>query len=289
MADLERKSFPLGWMPDADALNGPDGCLLRMDNLTLDEVGVLSLRPGSFKINDTTLLDVNGSQDVHSLFAVTLNNDFFLYAGVGRSVFRGNPATPNGARMEQVFDGTGDISFGSHMGQVFMAQGTTRYKDDTITPRPWGISMTGGVPAATGVIGPDTKTFASWALGETLHSVEEDDGNGVDYAEDQDGVADQAISVFTNRITGRAIVTRKMNTDIDFNTLTAGREGEDRDVISFWLYMANEFSIRRITLVIDVNGGTFDKDTYSRFWNVTDGVVTDPDVSANPPGPDPLI
>jgi len=47
MANLERTSFVGGWQPDQDAVGAPPNVCLRMDNLTLDQLGTLSLRQGS--------------------------------------------------------------------------------------------------------------------------------------------------------------------------------------------------------------------------------------------------
>ena len=55
MGQYERRDFSLGWQPDADAINAPPNAMLRMDNTTLDEFGVIALRPGSAKINDDSL------------------------------------------------------------------------------------------------------------------------------------------------------------------------------------------------------------------------------------------
>ncbi len=53
MGAYKRQSFDAGWRPDNDAFNAPANAVLRMDNLTLDELGILSLRPGSAKISQT--------------------------------------------------------------------------------------------------------------------------------------------------------------------------------------------------------------------------------------------
>src|ERR1041384_1161113 len=44
--NLTRTNWPLGWLPNNDAINGnPDG-LLRADNLRIDKLGVTGLRDG---------------------------------------------------------------------------------------------------------------------------------------------------------------------------------------------------------------------------------------------------
>jgi hypothetical protein len=48
------------------------------------------------------------------------------------------------------------------------------------------------------------------------------------------------------------------------------------------VFVDDPFALKRITLMIDVNGGTFDKDLYIKWWDATDGIISDP----NPPTDD---
>ena len=36
MKNLYKRGAPVGWMPDADAVNAPEGALLRADNIVPD-------------------------------------------------------------------------------------------------------------------------------------------------------------------------------------------------------------------------------------------------------------
>jgi hypothetical protein len=58
MTYISSKDFSKGWIPSDDAANASKNGLLRMDNLVLDEVGILSLRKGIALIN--TLTDDSG-------------------------------------------------------------------------------------------------------------------------------------------------------------------------------------------------------------------------------------
>lgn len=264
MGEIVRRSFEGGWAPNANQTNGPKNVLLRADNATLDEIGVVGVRAGSSKINGVAFSDT----DIHSLFTVLLSGTKYRYAGAGANVYR------NGSSVGVTMAGSGDVAFGSYLGQVLFARGTSRHKDDGSTVRTWGIAMTGGTPVAASALTQDSKTFATFDSGESGHSISEDNGAGVAYSSDQDGVANKAIVLVPASATGRGVVTRDLGGDTDFTTLTGGRVAEDQDLITFWFYMDNSHKNKRITMQIDVNGGAFDKDYYYMWWDIEDGVIT---------------
>lgn len=55
----QRKDYSLGWVPDADSVNGPVNGLLRADNCVLSEAGVLAKRLGSSKVNSAAFEETN--------------------------------------------------------------------------------------------------------------------------------------------------------------------------------------------------------------------------------------
>lgn len=284
--EYARREFDAGWVPDADAANAPPNVLLRADNLTLDELGVVSIRQGSTRINEGAPL---AELDVHSLFTIFRGNGLVRvrYAAAGDQVFR-QSVTPIGVTMA----GTGDVSFGSNLGQVFFARSTSKYKDDGTTVRNWGIEMTGGTPTVSGPIVADTKEYASWDLAETAdHVMEEDNGAGLAYAEDRNGNADAAITGQPEIGSGRFVITRNLAGPTDFTVLDGGRIGEDDDMIKMWMYASNPNVVEKITLQIDINGGTFADDFFLKEWAGTgaagaDGTVSNPGVpGGTDPGP----
>lgn len=272
--ELKRRTFDLGWMPDVDAVNAPPNALLRADNLILDELGVLALRQGVTKLNSVATTEL----DIHSLFTVNRDGVKIRYGAADDKVYR-NAVTPLGITMA----GSGDVAFGSHMGQTFIARSTSKFKDDGSATRNWGIAMTGGAPVITGPIATDTKEYASWDAAETAeHELLEGEG-GLAYDEDHEGVADGAISLTPATATGRLVVTRTFSVDQDVTFLDGGREATDDDNFKFWMYVSNPDVIQKIIMSIDVNGGTFTKDWYIKEWAGAGASGADQSV-ANPGG-----
>jgi len=136
MAVLARQDFSAGWMPDADATNAPPNALLRGDNLILDELGILAVRQGSTKINSVALGDI----DVHSLYTAVISGTRYRFSGAAANVYS------NGVTLGVTMASSGDVIFGSYMGQVFFARSTSKHKYDGSTVRTWGVGMTSGVP-----------------------------------------------------------------------------------------------------------------------------------------------
>lgn len=293
--DLVRREFGVGWAPDCDAINAPPDALLRMDNLTLDELGVLSLRQGSSQVNVGFPLS---ELDVHSLFTIFRAGTRIRYAGAGASVFR-QAVTPLGVTM----GGTGDTSFGSHLGQVLFARGNTKYKDDGTTVRNWGIAMTGAAPVVDGPVVSDSKEFASWDAAETAtHTLHEDNAIGLAYGDDRLATPNGAVSLYPEVGSGRLRISRALPGPTDFSLLDGGREATDDDIIKFWMYVSNPSVVEKVTLQVDFNGGGFISDYVIKEWpgagsSGADGTVANPGVPGgtnpgpgeNGPGEPPLI
>lgn len=288
--DHAYRTFAKGWSPDTDAINADPSTLLRADNVTLDELGALTLRRGMTCINPgEPLNDVN----INSLFTVIIDAVKVRYAGSGNNVYR-NAVTPLGP----TFDGTGDVAFGSHLGRVLMARGTAKYKHDGTEVTNWGIEMTGGAIAAIDPLDTDGRQFASFEEEEAAaHEVLEDDGDGATYGEGFDADPNGAIIASPNVETGRLVITRTFDTDQDFTVLDGGWVATDDDIISFYIYTSNPNVVQKVTLQIDVNGGEFTQDFYLKEWpgagaSGPDSTVSNPGQPGpvvDPPGEPPLV
>lgn len=271
--DFAKRTYRLGWIPDADEVNCSEEGLLRMDNLILDELGVLAARQGSSKINAVAFADI----DVHSLFTVVRSGTRLRYAGATNAVYR------NGTSIISGVNGSDDIFFGSHMGQTLIARGTTKRKDDGTTVRNLGISMTGGAPTINAVLAPNAKQLALWDIAETAnHQVVEDDGTGIGYNQDHDGTANAAITLRANNVTLKGILQRTYAADQDFTTYSGPVAGADTDLISTWVYLFSNNIVNQIVMFIDVNDGSYQQDYYYKQWMVGGTLV--PTVQATNPG-----
>lgn len=282
--DYATRTFPLGWVPDMDEVNGPEGGLLRGDNLVTDELGVLALRLGSSKINAGAFADT----DIHSLFTVVRSGTRYRYTGANSAVYRNDASIISG------INGSDDIFFGSHMGQTLIARGTTKRKDDGSTVRNLGIAMTGAAPAVQAVLAPNTKQFATWYLAETAnHVMVEDDGSGLTYDQDHAGVANQGAVVKANNTTLKGIIQRTYAADTDFANYGGPVAGADSDMISTYVLVHNSTVAIAVTMFIDVNDGTYQQDYYYKRWVVggtsVPGALTPGggEVAPNDPGSDP--
>jgi len=234
MGMLTRKGFPLGWMPDADAVDAPAGALLRADNTVLDEYNILSLRRGTQKINDSPLPD----SDVHSLHTQYLNLSRQRMVGAGDHVYA------NGNDLGVEMAGSGDVSFGTHMGQIFFARSTSKYKYNAVDVRIWGMEMGGGPP--TVVPNPDTTTqfqreVATFDNNESPPWVwKTHSGPANLFAEGHDPVnTNTALVLMQDKSQRYGWVSRTFTSNIDFNAADAnGNVPDDDTIVSVWVYIA---------------------------------------------------
>lgn len=278
MGFTQRSSFARGWVPDADPVNGPVDGLLRADNLTLDELGVLGLRLGSTVIG-TALAD----QDVHSLFTAVLNSRRYRLAGAGSSVYA------NGASIASSVAGSDDIAFGSHQGQVLFARSTSKKKYNGTTVRSWGIPMTGAKPTIVGVA-PDKKVLASGDSAESpAFTVSEDDGTGATFTTGQDGTVNGAIIIKPNATTGRGTISKRFAAAADFTVYDGATVGADEDLLTLYLYVTEPANLLAVDVFVDVNAGStnpFQDDYYfGSFTTTAEQILTTPatDVPAAAP------
>lgn len=275
--DFAQRTYELGWVPDADEVNCPPNGLLRMDNLILDEEGVLAARRGSVKINAAAFADV----DVHSLFTVVRSGTRLRYAGAASAVYR------NGVSIISGVNGSNDIYFGSHMGQTLIARGTTKRKDDGTSVTNLGIAMTGGAPTIFASLAARTKQIASWAIAETAtHFIDEDDGNGLAYNQDHDGTANGAVVLRASNVTLRGMVRKTYAADTDFTSYGGPVAGADTDLISTWVFLENSAVVKSFRMLIDCNDGSFQLDYYFKEWLVS-GTAVSSVPATNPGGSDP--
>lgn len=135
MANLTHLSFPKGWNPSEDAVNGDPTALLRMDNLQQESNGSLGLVRGMRQLTNS-LPDY-----VFSMYSTVLGGQNPVYAALneaGRAVVR----SMNGQFTDTttiLSDGGFITAYGSALGEVLITCGSQLKKDDGLTVRNLGL------------------------------------------------------------------------------------------------------------------------------------------------------
>jgi hypothetical protein len=267
MGVIARTNFSLGWMPDADSVGAPPTALLRMDNGILDELGIVSVRAGSAKINATPLADL----DVHSLYTGTLDGVRQRFVGAGSALYI------NGAKQTTPLAGSGDVSFGATQGHVFWGRNTTKQSYDGTTVREWGLQMTGDAPTAQVASGGESFILATCASGESP-AFSQDEGV-LAYEVGQDGVASAALKLTANATSGRAQVSRRFTADVDTTQWSGGSEEAVEDTFECWVYVTDPAAVQDILILVDINRASAQPYTdyfYYRFISGPRGEVEVP-------------
>lgn len=123
--NLTRNSWPLGWTPTVNAINGNPQGLLRMDNLCLDEDGAVVLAKSDVDISD------NFGYEIHSIYSNNIRAQKYRFVGLADRTVR----YWDGSSW-QVFlaDGSDYIAaFGSGLGHIFVCSGSIKKKFDGTT------------------------------------------------------------------------------------------------------------------------------------------------------------
>jgi len=193
MATLFRNSWPIGWIPNADEINGDVRGLLRSDNLTHDEDGVIGLIRGTKKVSGAMpseptqiygkLLDLNSVIDSPGGYPNGPNH--LRYLVLGNQVIRNFGSLKNeNAYDEGIISGGGDqgAAFGFGSGHIFITYGPQKVKDSGVKRTPIGMSaaappgLSYNSPPSINMRGPNS-TYVEWAIKEAGGPP---DGSGTD-------------------------------------------------------------------------------------------------------------
>jgi hypothetical protein len=245
---IHGQDFSGGWNPSADRINAPRNCFLRLDNLVLDERGVLALRPGMDCISSATPLVTNGS--VMKMFTIMMDAIRYRYVQVDDGIWRSVDAFVYDQILSN-FAGSGDVAMGSDLGQVFFARSTTKFKNDGSESRLWGIQQIPSAPDLI-VLDSDEKEFSSFADGESPAwiATEGTVAAAVGF-NDQVGSARLLTPAST---TGKGSMRKIFATEQDFDTYDGGDTGVDEDLMEFYVWFSQPSNLEYFTLMIDVNG-----------------------------------
>src|SRR3990167_996307 len=249
------KRIRLQWLPDADAVNAPDGALLRADNLVPDKVGALDLRRGSTSIYES--LDGGTDDSVHSLHTVELaNGTTYRVKGVGDKVYI------NGVS-QGTFDGSGDTSIGDDSYQLFMARGATKKKFDGTNWNNWGIAAPIAAPTLAAVTSV-TKTIAAFNNSESPATTIPEGSGAIGGAADAGGTSNEATKLLPDASTYRGVIQRLFSSDQDFFTIS-GVEGTETDLFDIYLKLDNPRDVESVKVIFGVDNSSTVPFTTDRF------------------------
>jgi hypothetical protein len=269
MNSISRKDFSGGWKPSSDAVNCPKNALLRMDNLVLDDRGIIALRKGI-----SAAISAPGTS-ISNLFTANLNGTRYRMSSAGSFVYA------NGVSVGAIIPGTGDIQFGSAIDQIFFARSTTKKKYDGTTLRNWGIQPLSAAPTMVAA-STNTKVFAS--MNGTSHASPDSpawvDVTGTSAeSTGSDAVANSALTITPDAGSGQGIITKTFISATDYS-LFANSGGSVNDIIQFNVYVTAPQEIANITLVIDCNTGDFITDYYAYSFTGSIPYPAPPDMAA---------
>lgn len=140
---LTKLGWPAGWNPSQDANNGSSEALLRMDNLQLDEQGVISLARGNGDLNTSAFGDY-----VDRIYSKTIVGTDFTWVALNRassSIRRSNDKFVSDD-VELATAGGERAAFTDCLGQILITAGDIKKKDDGTNVIDLGIVKPGAGP-----------------------------------------------------------------------------------------------------------------------------------------------
>ncbi len=248
MPDYTQERWPLGWIPSDDEKNGRSEGFLRMDNCYLDDLGVLSLVPGTAKVNTNEF-----SGYVHTIYSTFYNNYKYRFVGLGDGRVLGGIAD-SGSPFGEILEGghSSYAAFSSAFNYVFISSGARNKKFNPNGIYNWGIE-TPGKPVA----GPRTGKIitllptADWYPNATLES--------------GSNLQDTGGFLFFDTTSSVGVV--RIAKSIDGQTYdSGGGEGSDEDRIQLKIYISDTTYLESIKL--EVYLGDSEEDYYDFQWSM---------------------
>ena len=122
MANLTRRQWSKGWMPNMDQFNGDREALVRMDNLMLDETGVLSLSRGSYQY------PAGMAGQIHTMYSKFIDSTKFRFVGLTNGEVNGGTEA-GGYYFSMTLTGSQKVAaFGSANGHIICCSGKDHRK-----------------------------------------------------------------------------------------------------------------------------------------------------------------
>jgi len=205
---LGQKDFSGGWQPSASFINGPKNCCLRMDNVSLEEIGSLTLNRGAIDaIPD--ILPAAPKQ----LFSQYISGSKYRYVGCTNGVVIRNGGQIGNSKI-------GQFAFGAGFGEIFISSGITfKLKDSGSVTKPWGLNAPGAAPSVV----VNTPPFVNWVAPASYTGFTALEGSLGTHISGN-------VQVTTDTITNRAIL--QYVGAVNLTVFSDGGMAEDQDLFS---------------------------------------------------------
>lgn len=245
--NLTRKQWPHGWIPSDDSINGRPTGLLRMDNCYLDEKGVLSLVPGTQRVNSTPLSAV-----VHSLYSKYLGNIKHRFAGLGNGTVMLDTGSGNFDYQMLEAGHPEYATFATALGQILFTSGnkkrrfdgTNNYEIGMQRPEPPTLSVQSGSTFPI-VTGPGAFNNATLVEGSNLNILS--DGVQFDSGNNRGVVSIPAV--------------------VDTWHSNDGGEGTDEDIFHFNVLIGDTTNLVKVRVEIVLDSLTTPSEYYFAEWS----------------------
>lgn len=235
--------FSSGWTPSDSHLNGRKNGLPAMDNLTLDENGVLSLSGGTSVI-------LTWPSAAVGIFSKTLNGVKLRYGALANGgIYR------NSTLIATASASLGLAGFGAGYGYVFICAGNKRIRDDGTTVSNLYVSAPTLAPEISGAPGEDVEVTGNYSL----YTIVNAEGTLVSSSVSQ-------YNIDTSATTFRAVI-QSPSALMDTMALSGGAKGTEDDVFTlpFQCEEPSQLSSVTVQFFLEASPGVDDYFTYT--WN----------------------
>lgn len=228
-----------------------------MDNLTLDEEGVVGLRMGAATLNSNLSSGEpdpirSASSEIRSAFTTMLGGSRYRVLGVkdGNAQY-GYHAQPSGVwRPFATFETDRDVVWGAFQGMILGAVGTTKYKHTGSKTWRWGVPAPTAKPHII-ILPPRVITVSTFDASELSAWVAKE-GTTASVA-GQNNAAGGAIGVTPAAATRRGTIEKAYATVQNFDSFDSGAAtGVAEDTIEFYVWGAPD-GLEYVSVAFDCN------------------------------------
>lgn len=232
--ELSRKTWPEGWIPTDNAVGGRKTGLLRMDNLYLDDNGIVSLVPGLRRLNQSPL-----EGTIHTIYSQNFDNKKVRFVALSNGTIKA-AETDFSASADILTGGNAEIaSFQTMYGWVFAASGKKVVRYNVETVEAVGLHKP-DAPEITNNVGPVCRVVEDYGSA-TIET-------GTEVAKGSD------VQITTTETLGAVTVTP---TEANTMSLSSGGKGTDNDLIQMPVVIADSSLLDRVRLEFQINSENY--------------------------------